>query len=37
MVRAILDIILMIAIAIVWVLGLAWGTIEIVKALGWIG
>ncbi|TCR82521.1 hypothetical protein EV561_110184 [Rhizobium sp. BK376] len=37
MVRALLDIILMIAIAIVWVLGLAWATIEIVKALGWIG
>ncbi|TCR67861.1 hypothetical protein EV561_14919 [Rhizobium sp. BK376] len=37
MIRAILDILLTIAIALVWVLGLAWGIIEIAKALGWIG
>ncbi|TCR66907.1 hypothetical protein EV561_1528 [Rhizobium sp. BK376] len=37
MLRALLDIALMAAIALIWVFGLAWAIIEIAKALGWIG
>ncbi|TCR63351.1 hypothetical protein EV561_1716 [Rhizobium sp. BK376] len=37
MIRSLVDIVLMIAIAIVWVFSLAWVAIEIAKALGWIG
>ncbi|TCR63915.1 hypothetical protein EV561_1677 [Rhizobium sp. BK376] len=37
MIKAVPDIVLMIAITLVWVLGLAWGIIEIARAPGWIG
>lgn len=36
MIKTILDIVLMLALAIVWVLGLAWVLVEMSKALGWL-